>query len=53
MAVKNAQFWQSKKLNNWTFQQYYNRLTELAVSMFECKGLPRSEEHTSELQSRI
>ena len=42
MAVKDAQFWQSKRFNNWTFQQYYNRLTELAISMFEWKNLPKS-----------
>lgn len=40
MALKNKEFWQSKKFNNWTFNQYYNRLTELAISRFEWKNLP-------------
>lgn len=40
--VKNAEFWQSKKFNSWSFQQYYNRLTELAISMFEWKNLPET-----------
>lgn len=42
MAVKNALFWQSKRYNNFTFNQYYNRLTELAISMFEWKNLPET-----------
>lgn len=29
-------------LNNYTYQQYFNRLTELAISMFEWKNLPDS-----------
>lgn len=33
-------FWESAYLNNRTYQYYYNRLTELAISMFEWKGLP-------------
>lgn len=40
---KNAslsQFEQSAWLNNMTFIQYQDRLTELAISMFEWKGLP-------------
>lgn len=40
MALKNKQFWESKRFNNWTFNQYYNRLTELAISRFEWKNLP-------------
>lgn len=37
---KDSQFWQSAYMNNRTFLQYYNRLTELAISMFEWTGLP-------------
>ena len=33
-------FWESSWLNNRTYQHYYNRLTELAVSMFEWQNLP-------------
>jgi hypothetical protein len=32
----------SSIMNNKTYQQYYNRLTELAISMFEWKNLPES-----------
>lgn len=38
--VKNRQFWESASINNGTFIQYYNRLLELSVSMFEWKNLP-------------
>lgn len=38
----NKQFWESAKMNNWTFRQYYNRLVELSVSMFEWKNVPES-----------
>lgn len=38
--VKNRQFWESGKYNNANFMQYFNRLTELSVSMFEWKNLP-------------
>jgi len=37
---KDGQFWESSYMNNRTYMQYYNRLTELAVSMFEWNGLP-------------
>lgn len=37
---KNRQFWESGILNNATFRQYYNRLVELSISMFEWKNLP-------------
>lgn len=42
MAKKNKDrmFWESAKLNNATYQQYYNRLTELSTVMFEWKNLP-------------
>ena len=39
---RNGNFWESAKFNNTTFMQYYNRLTELAISMFEWKNLPDS-----------
>lgn len=44
MAKKknNRMFWESAKLNNATYQQYYNRLTELSTVMFEWKNLPDS-----------
>lgn len=40
MAKKDRQFWESASLNNATFRQYYNRLVELSISMFEWKNLP-------------
>lgn len=33
-------FWESNYMNNITYMQYYNRLTELSISMFEWKNLP-------------
>lgn len=39
---KNRMFWESAKLNNATYQQYYNRLTELSTVMFEWKNLPET-----------
>lgn len=39
---KKTQFAESLELNNRTYLHYYNRLTELALSMFEWKGLPDS-----------
>lgn len=38
--VKGREFWQSASYNNATFMQYYNRLVELAISMFDWKNLP-------------
>lgn len=38
--VKDRQFWESAILNNYTFRQYYNRLVELSVSMFEWVDIP-------------
>ena len=35
-------YWESSWLNNRTYQYYYNRLTELAISMFEWQNLPDS-----------
>lgn len=40
--VQNRQFWESAKFNNFSFMQYYNRLTELSISMFEWKNLPKT-----------
>lgn len=40
--VKDTQFCESLYMNNRTYLQYYNRLTELALSMFEWKNLPKS-----------
>lgn len=37
---KNNIFDESMVLNNLTYRQYLNRLTELAISMFEWKNLP-------------
>ena len=37
---RGTEFWESAYMNNRTYQQYYNRLTELAISMFEWKNLP-------------
>lgn len=34
--------WESAYLNNRTYLMYYNRLLELAINMFEWKGLPTS-----------
>lgn len=39
---KQTNFWESARMNNYTFLQYYNRLTELSVSMFEWKNLPET-----------
>ena len=36
----NRQFEESALLNNITYMQYFNRLTELAISMFEWQNLP-------------
>ena len=37
---RDLQFWESAVMNNRTYMQYYQRLTELAISMFEWKNLP-------------
>lgn len=42
MAKKDRQFWESATMNNAIYKQYYNRLVELAISMFEWKNLPDS-----------
>lgn len=38
--VKNRQFWESATMNNYTFRQYYNRLVEISLGMFEWTGFP-------------
>lgn len=38
----NSQFEDSALLNNRTYMQYFNRLTELSISMFEWENLPPS-----------
>ena len=38
----DTQFWESASMNVGTYKQYYNRLVELAISMFEWKNLPDS-----------
>lgn len=40
--VKDRQFWESARYNNYSFRQYYNRLVELSLSMFEWENLPES-----------
>lgn len=40
MARKNAQFWESARYNKDSFIQYYNRLAELSVSMFDWQNVP-------------
>lgn len=42
MRKRKREKWESALLNNRTYLQYYNRLTELAISMFEWKNLPAS-----------
>lgn len=42
LKVKDKDFWRSGKTNSTMYMQYYNRLTELAISMFEWKNLPDS-----------
>lgn len=37
---RNQEFWNTTKMNDRTFIQYYNRLMELSISMFEWKNLP-------------
>ena len=37
---KDRDFWESAAMNTGTYRQYYNRLVELAISVFEWKNLP-------------
>lgn len=39
---KNANFWESAKYNNASFMEYYNRLTELSISMFKWTNVPET-----------
>lgn len=39
---RDSQFWESANLNNAGYIQYYNRLTELSVTMFDWKGMPET-----------
>ena len=39
---RDTQFGESAYMNNRTYMQYYNRLTELAISMFEWENLPKT-----------
>lgn len=41
-SLGNQQFYESAYKNDVVFQQYYNRLLELSISMFEWTGLPDS-----------
>lgn len=39
---RDREFWESATNNNATYIQYYNRLTELSIAMFEWKNLPET-----------
>ena len=38
----NREFWESAQNNNYSFRQYFNRLAELSISMFEWINVPDS-----------
>lgn len=40
MARRKTNFWESTVMNNATYIQYYNRLIELSIAMFDWTGLP-------------
>lgn len=40
MGKRKKERWESAVLNNRTYLQYYNRLLELAINMYEWKNLP-------------
>lgn len=40
--LNDLEFWQSARVNTNSMRQYYNRLVELSVSMFEWKNVPDS-----------
>ena len=42
MSRRKSEFWNSAILNNSTYVHYYNRLVELAISMFEWQNLPET-----------
>lgn len=39
---RDRAFWESADLNNASYIQYYDRLTELSISMFEWRNLPET-----------
>lgn len=39
-ARRETQFWESAVMNNATYIQYYNRLMELSIAMFDWKNVP-------------
>lgn len=39
---RNGEFWESNWKNNANYIQYFNRLMELSIAMFEWKGLPET-----------
>ena len=39
---KDREFWESADLNVASYIQYYDRLTELSISMFEWRNLPET-----------
>ena len=39
---KPTEFWESAKNNKSTYMQYFNRLVELSISMFEWKNIPET-----------
>ena len=40
MAREKTQFWESARMNNATYIEYYNRLMELSMAMFEWQNVP-------------
>lgn len=42
MARRKTNFWESAVMNNATYIQYYNRLIELSIAMFDWTGLPNT-----------
>lgn len=42
MAKRDREFWESARQNNACFIQYYRRLVELSICMFEWKNLPET-----------
>lgn len=40
MAREKTQFWESARMNNATYIEYYNRLMELSLAMFEWRNVP-------------
>lgn len=41
MAREKTQFWESARMNNATYIEYYNRLMELSLAMFEWQNVPK------------